>query len=163
MRQVVDSNFQVLGSQNLRVIDASIQPTIVVGGTQASTLMIAEKGASTILRKWRAKPRSLFTYIFDKNGRVMNPLKNLLRKSSKIDPMSMFNSLFRPMKSFQLTSPFSKSRGPKYTSPSGDKYYSHDPSAALFLQNLIDKVSFSGSKKFKGVHDNNNTIAEANS
>ena len=45
---VVDSKLRVHGIDGLRVIDASVMPTIVGGNTNAPTIMIAERGADLI-------------------------------------------------------------------------------------------------------------------
>jgi len=52
---VVDTELRVIGTKNLRVIDASIMPTITNANLNAPTIMIGEKGSDLVLKYWRSK------------------------------------------------------------------------------------------------------------
>jgi choline dehydrogenase len=56
---VVDAELRVLGVDGLRVVDASVMPTLLRGNTNAATIMIAEKGADLLRGRPAPPPQSV--------------------------------------------------------------------------------------------------------
>ncbi len=53
---VVDAQLRVRGVSGLRIVDASVMPTLIGGNTNAPTVMIGERAAEFIAAARRAGP-----------------------------------------------------------------------------------------------------------
>ena len=71
---VVDTQCRVIGLKGLRVVDASVFPTVPYGNINAPTIMVAEKAADLILGKTPLAPIEAPVWI-DKNWQTQQRLK----------------------------------------------------------------------------------------
>jgi choline dehydrogenase len=67
---VVDSQLRVYGVKGLRVIDASIMPTITSGNINAPVIMIGEKGADMIKHLWMQSTDNYDEYRYKRQSNI---------------------------------------------------------------------------------------------
>ena len=72
------------GTSGLRVIDASIFPTIPTGNTNAAVMMVAEKGADMIKNTWHEIERSKNEQRLVKRSTPSIRLSDHLKKASEL-------------------------------------------------------------------------------
>jgi len=109
MGAVVDGNLKVRGTRGLRVVDASVMPTLVSVGTLPATLMIAEKAADDILREHGAQRGNvgIADAVFGRNGIInRNPIQRYL--SRELDKLNPLPALFRIPQGIRDFNPFSR-------------------------------------------------------
>lgn len=51
-KAVVNNKFQVYGIDGLRIIDASVMPTLISGNPLATIVLFGERGAAFIKEQW---------------------------------------------------------------------------------------------------------------
>jgi hypothetical protein len=103
MGRVVDEKLRVLGVQRLRVMDASVMPNIVSGGTGAATMAIAEKGADLILKLWAGAVVGDKKIVQQGNtNNVQQLLKQSADKLREMDSSKMFWNAIKDTESFKV-------------------------------------------------------------
>ena len=80
---VLDANCRVRGTEQLRVVDSSIFPTITNGNLNAPTIMAAERAADLIAGKtlWRPRKPSVIDPSWQQAQRGGQPQREISRES----------------------------------------------------------------------------------
>ncbi|KAL2716017.1 hypothetical protein V1478_013693 [Vespula squamosa] len=99
---VVDPSLKVYGVEGLRVIDASIMPTVTSSNTNAPVIMIGEKGSDLIKKDWLVVMEIEADFMFTALLRPKRTSEIKLRSTDSANQVKIFANYFADQKDRKL-------------------------------------------------------------